>query len=70
MAFDRAEICEHMEVVAADGRHIGNVDRIEGDRIALAKSSMPDGQHHFVKLIDVEAIRDGKVCLNSTAAVN
>jgi hypothetical protein len=70
MDIDRSEIREHMEVVAADGRHMGNVDHIDGDRITLAKNSVADGQHHFVKLVDVEAIRDGKVWLQGQAPVN
>jgi hypothetical protein len=28
-------IKEHMEVIGADGVHVGTVDKIEGDRIKL-----------------------------------
>lgn len=30
-------IAEHMEVIGADGVHIGTVDRVEGNRIKLTK---------------------------------
>lgn len=70
MPIDREAIREHMDVVAADGKHMGSVDRIEGERIKLAKSDAADGQHHFVKLIDVEAVRDGKVWLTGQAAMH
>jgi hypothetical protein len=32
------DIKEHMEVIGADGVHLGTVDRIEGDRIKLTKA--------------------------------
>jgi hypothetical protein len=32
-----AEIKEHMEVIGADGVHVGTVDRVEGRRIKLTK---------------------------------
>ncbi len=32
------QIKENMEVIGADGVHVGTVDRIEGDRIKLKKS--------------------------------
>ncbi len=70
MAVDRELIRASMEVVSADGRHMGDVDGIEGERIKLAKRGAADGQHHFVKLIDVDAVRDGKVWLTSQAAVD
>ena len=41
-------IREHMEVIGADGVHIGTVDRIEGDRIKLirADSGLTHQEHH------------------------
>ena len=38
------EIKEHMEVIGADGVHIGTVDRIEGNRIKLTKKDSGEGQ--------------------------
>lgn len=31
------EIKEHMEVIGADGVHVGTVDKVEGARIKLTK---------------------------------
>ena len=41
-------IREHMEVIGADGVHIGTVDRVEGDRIKLirADSGLAHQEHH------------------------
>jgi hypothetical protein len=41
-------IREHMEVIGADGVHIGTVDRVEGDRIKLirADSGLTHQEHH------------------------
>jgi hypothetical protein len=39
------EICEHMEVVDADGKHVGIVIKVEGDRIKLTQK---DAQHLFL----------------------
>lgn len=41
-------IAEHMEVIGADGVHIGTVDHVEGDRIKLirADSGMAHQDHH------------------------
>ena len=42
------KIREHMEVIGADGVHLGTVDRIDGDRIKLirADSGMAHTDHH------------------------
>ena len=34
------DIREHMEVIGADGVHIGTVDRVEDDRIKLILTTM------------------------------
>ena len=45
------KIHEHMDVIASDGVRMGTVDHMEGtDQIKLAKSTSPDGQHHFIPL--------------------
>ena len=58
-----------MEVVGSDRKHVGTVDHVEGQRIKLAKTD-PDakGEHHFLHLDVVDAVTDGKVVLNRTAA--
>ena len=37
------EIKEHMEVIGADGVHIGTVDKVEGKRIKLTKKDSGAG---------------------------
>ena len=62
------DIREHMEVIGADGVHVGTVDRIEGDRIKLTKSDpAAKGQHHYIELLQIDAIKDGEVCLSQKA---
>jgi hypothetical protein len=62
-----SEIREHMEVRAADGRHVGTVDHMEGDsRIKLTKSDSKDGQHHLIPLDWVDHV-DAHVHLNKDA---
>jgi hypothetical protein len=40
---------EHMEVVGADGKHVGIIDRIEDGRLKLAKADpKAGGKHHFI----------------------
>ena len=56
-----------MDVIASDGAKIGTVDHLDGpDRIKLAKSTSPDGQHHMVPLAWVDHV-DTHVHLNKTA---
>jgi hypothetical protein len=38
-------IREHMEVIGADGVHVGIVDRVEGGRIKLTRAEAPGGSH-------------------------
>lgn len=59
MAIDAAHIREHMEVIGPDGRHIGVVDRVEGDRIKLTKSDLAaGGEHRYIGLDQVETVDD------------
>ncbi len=65
---DRNRIVPHMDVIAANGITIGTVDHLDGaDRIKLAKSTPPDGQHHFVPLAWVDHV-DEHVHLNRSLA--
>ncbi|WP_159946016.1 DUF2171 domain-containing protein [Rhizobium sp. 18065] len=51
------QIREHMEVIAVDGSHVGNVDHLEGQsRIKLTRSGAPDGKHHLIPLDWVDHI--------------
>lgn len=53
-----------MPVKDVDGDYVGTVDHIDGDRLKLAKSGSPDGQHHYVPLSAVESMDDTTVYLN------
>jgi len=68
---DLTKITEHMEVVGADGAHIGTVDSVEGTRIKLTKadSGSHAGHHHYVSGGLVAAIEGNKVRLSANADV-
>lgn len=67
-----SSIREHMEVIGADGVHIGTVDHVEGDRIKLTKADSGEGHHkghhHFVPGSLVAEIEGQKVRLSANAA--
>jgi hypothetical protein len=69
-------IREHMEVIGADGVHIGTVDRVEGNRIKLTKTDsgqgLHKGHHHYVSTALVAEIEGDRVRLsaNGDVAVN
>jgi hypothetical protein len=66
-------VMEGMEVIGADGVHIGRVDRVEGGRIKLTKADSGQGHHkghhHFIPLGLVASIEGEKVRLSANAAV-
>lgn len=65
---DASRIVPHMEVISADGQTIGQVDHLDGpDRIKLARSGSPDGQHHMVPFSWIEHV-DEHVHLVKTLA--
>ena len=67
------DIKEHMEVIGADGVHVGTVDKIEGSRIKLTKRDSGEGSHkghhHFIKKALVAEVEGNKVRLSANAAV-
>jgi hypothetical protein len=68
-----AEIKEHMEVIGADGVHVGTVDKVEGTRIKLTKADSGEGKHkghhHFIDLSLVAEVEGQKVRLSANADV-
>jgi hypothetical protein len=77
---DLSEIREHMEVIGADGVHVGTVDRVEGDRIKLTKKDSGadiegagDGlhtdHHHFIPGGLVAEVEGDTVRLSANADV-
>lgn len=70
---DISEIREHMEVIGADGVHVGTVDKVEGDRIKLIKADSGSHQdhHHYFSRGLIAGIEGNQVRLsaNGDAAV-
>ncbi|WP_269713871.1 DUF2171 domain-containing protein [Caulobacter sp. NIBR2454] len=67
---DLSAIKEHMEVIGADGVHLGTVDKVEGDRIKLtrADSGSHGDHHHYISAGLVADIEGDKIRLSATAA--
>jgi short-subunit dehydrogenase len=61
------DIRENMEVLGADGEHLGTVDRVEYGEIKLARRDSADGKHHLVSVDAVKSITGNKVTLSQTA---
>jgi hypothetical protein len=63
------DIKEHMEVLGADGKHVGTVDCTKGeDKIVLTKSDpQAGGQHDVIPLDLVQRIADEKLHLSKPA---
>lgn len=67
---DLSQIKEHMNVIGADGVHVGTVDGIEGDRIKLTKdSSSHTDHHHFISGGLVAEVEGNDVRLSANADV-
>jgi len=66
------DIREHMEVIGADGVHLGTVDKVEGDRIKLTKADSGQGSHqghhHYISIGLVAEVEGDKLRLSATAA--
>lgn len=75
---DASAIKEHMEVIGADGVHVGTVDGVEGDRIKLTRKDSGaqiegaegahEGHHHFISLGLVAEVEGDQVRLSATGA--
>ena len=67
---DLSQIKEHMDIIGADGVHVGTVDKVEGDRIKLIKadSGSHGDHHHFVAGGLVGGIAGNVVRLSATGA--
>lgn len=68
-----SQIKEHMEVIGADGVHVGTVDRVEGGRIKLTKADSGQGSHrghhHYIDQGLVAGVEGQKVRLSANADV-
>ena len=70
---DLSNIREHMDVIGADGVHVGTVDKVDGDRIKLTKADSGEGQHkghhHYISGGLVAAVQGDAVRLTANADV-
>ena len=77
---DKSQIKEHMDVVGADGVHVGVVDHLDdsGERIKLTKNDSPQTEggkgasHHYLPIGLVADVEGDKLRLSATGenAVN
>ncbi|MEZ5764010.1 MAG: DUF2171 domain-containing protein [Xanthobacteraceae bacterium] len=66
------KVRENMDVIGADGVHVGTVDRVEGNRIKLKKSDnfgKHEGHHHYIEMGFVAGVEGDKVRLSANADV-
>ena len=70
---DLNQIREHMEVIGADGAHVGTVDKVEGHRIKLTKKDSGEGSHaghhHYISTGLVAGLEGDQVRLSANGDV-
>jgi len=59
-----------MDIIGADGVHVGTVDKVEGDRIKMVKadSGSHGNHHHFIAGGLVAAVEGNQVRLSAEGA--
>jgi hypothetical protein len=66
---DLGNIRARMEVVGADGEHLGTVDHVEQNRIKLLRNDpAAEGQHHWLPQDVIAAVEGNTVRLSVPAA--
>lgn len=66
------DIKENMNVIGADGVHVGTVDRVQGNRIKLKKSDsfgQHEGHHHYIEMGFVAGVEGNNVRLSANADI-
>ena len=67
-----SDIQDGMEIVGADGVHVGVVDHMDGQRIKMKRKDPEHGQHdshhHFLSLSAIASTDGGKLWLSADAA--
>ena len=67
------DIREHMEIIGADGVHVGTVDKVEDHRIKLTKADSGmgshEGHHHYISTGLVAAVEGDTVRLSANGAI-
>lgn len=70
---DATAIAEHMDVIGADGVHVGTVDKVEGHRIKLTRKDSGEGlhrgHHHYVPIGLVADVEGDTVRLSANSDV-
>ena len=70
---DTSQIKEHMEVIGADGVHVGTVDHLDGNRIKLTKKDSGEGSHeghhHYISIGLIADVEGDKVRLSANGDV-
>ena len=71
--FNTNQVKERMEIVGADGVHVGTVDRIEGDRLNLTKPEIGQRPHlnrqHFLPTSLIDRVEGNQVRLSANGNV-
>lgn len=67
-----SDIRDGMEIVGADGVHVGAVDHMDGQRIKMKRKDEKHGQddshHHYLELSAIGSTEGGKLWLSADAA--
>ena len=73
MTTNLSDIHEHMNIIGADGVHVGTVDKVEGGRIKLVKADSGEGghqgHHHYISANYVADIEGDTVRLSANGDV-
>lgn len=66
---DLSQVREHMDVIGADGVHLGTVDKVEDGRIKLTKadSGSHSDHHHYLSGGLVAGVEGNTVRLSANA---
>lgn len=64
---DLSRVTAHMEIIGADGVHIGTVDKVEGNRIRMTKadSGSHSDHHHYISGALVAEVEGNQVRLSA-----
>ena len=68
------QIREHMEIIGADGVHVGTVDHLDGHRIKLTRADSGQGSHqghhHYISVGLVAGVEGNQVRLSANGDVS
>jgi hypothetical protein len=70
---DQNQIKENMEVIGADGVHVGTVEGVVGDRIKLKRrdsgEALHKGHNHYIEMGFVAGVEGQRIRLSANAAI-